>query len=106
VHRFEELALSRIEAGVNVTVIIGSFDRSLSGDYNYLMEMAEEMKNKGIFVVTLANTTERFAIIDDIIVWHGSVNFLGKDDYWDNLIRIESESVAAELKEMTLLNQA
>ena len=29
----------------------------------------------------------------------------GKDDVWDNLIRIESTSIAAELKEITFANE-
>ena len=72
----------------------------ISDNYEYANEIATEMRSKGISVITSEISTERFAVIDDNIVWHGSVNFLGKDDYWDNLIRIESESVAAELKEL------
>ena len=72
-------------------------------NYEYANEIAAEMKSKGISVITSEISTERFAVIDDNIVRHGSVNFLGKDDYWDNLIRIESESVAAELREIIFL---
>ena len=95
VQRFEDLVEGRIEAGITVTVIM-----EISDNYEYVNEIATEMKSKGISVITSEISTERFAVIDDNIVWHGSVNFLGKDDYWDNLIRIESESVAAELKEL------
>ena len=42
------------------------------------------------------------AIIDQELVWHGGMNLLGKVDAWDNLIRIESESVAQELMGMIL----
>ena len=98
VQRFEELVEGRIEAGINVTIIM-----EISDNYEYANEIASEMKSKGISVITSEISTERFAVIDDSIVWHGSVNFLGKDDYWDNLIRIESDSVAAELKELALV---
>ena len=98
VQRFEELVESRIEAGITVTVIM-----EISDNYGYANEIATEMRSKGISVITSEISTERFAVIDDNIVWHGSVNFLGKDDYWDNLIRIESESVAAELKELVFI---
>ena len=40
---------------------------------------------------------EHFAVIDDALVWHGGMNLLGKEDAWDNLMRIESAQVAAEL---------
>ena len=45
---------------------------------------------------------EHFALIDDELVWHGGMNLLGKEDVWDNLIRIKSASVAAELLELSL----
>lgn len=43
---------------------------------------------------------ERFAVIDDELVWHGGVNLLGKEDVWDNLMRIKNIDVAAELLEI------
>ena len=43
-----------------------------------------------------------FAIIDDELVWHGGMNLLGKEDAWDNLMRIKSNQVAAELLEIAL----
>ena len=38
--------------------------------------------------------------IEDI-VWYGSVNFLAKEDIDDNLMRVCSKEIAAELLEMT-----
>ena len=45
---------------------------------------------------------ERFAVIDNEIVWHGGMNLLGKEDVWDNLMRIKNHQVAAELMEIAL----
>ena len=45
---------------------------------------------------------ERFAVIDNQIVWHGGMNLLGKEDVWDNLMRIKNVDVAAELLEISL----
>ena len=36
------------------------------------------------------------------IVWHGGVNLVGKEDVWDNLMRIKDSEVAAELLEIAL----
>ena len=44
--------------------------------------------------------SEHFAVIDKSLVWHGGMNLLGKEDAWDNLIRVESVKAAAELLEM------
>jgi len=44
---------------------------------------------------------ERFAIVDQEIVWYGSMNLLAKEDVEDNLMRVRSKEVAAELMELT-----
>jgi len=46
------------------------------------------------------NETEHFAVIDHSLVWHGGMNLLGKEDAWDNLIRVRDINAAAELMEM------
>ncbi len=53
--------------------------------------------NEGINVVVGDEVIEHFAVIDDVLVWHGGMNLLGKEDAWDNLMRIGSAQVAAEL---------
>jgi len=68
------------------------------------MEVIKQLQSNGVLVVISNNTLEKYTVIDNNIVWHGSVNFLGKDDVWDNLMRIEDTSVAAELNEMTFTN--
>lgn len=44
---------------------------------------------------------EHYAVIDKKLVWHGGMNLLGKEDAYDNLIRVENEQVAAELLDIT-----
>ncbi|MFR4745596.1 MAG: hypothetical protein ACLT9K_02970 [Clostridium sp.] len=58
------------------------------------------MKQVGITVVTKIEVTERFAVTDEELVWHGGMNLLGKVDVWDNLMRIKNHQVAAELLEI------
>lgn len=60
------------------------------------------MQVVGINVVTKTEVEERFAVIDDELVWHGGMNLLGKVDVWDNLMRIRNHRVAAELLEIAL----
>ena len=54
--------------------------------------------------ITKADIDERFAVIDNCLVWHGGMNLLGKEDAWDNLMRINNPEVAAELLEIELAN--
>lgn len=44
---------------------------------------------------------EHYCIVDREIVWYGSMNFLGKEDAEDNLMRVASKGIAAELLELT-----
>ena len=58
------------------------------------------MKSQGVDIYLKDEVEERFAVIDDELVWHGGVNLLGKEDVWDNLMRIKNIDVAAELLEI------
>ncbi len=94
----------RQEAGVKVTIITTSPENNLYESTDYYQEMIDILIENGIRVITIDEVMEHFAVIDDIIVWHGGMNLLGKEDVWDNLMRIKSETVASELNEITLAN--
>ena len=91
----------RQESGVKVTLITLEPDSAGYGDTIELQIMIEEMKKNGINVRTTVDECEHFAVIDGRIVWHGGMNLLGKADVYDNLIRVESDQVAAELIEIS-----
>ena len=94
------LIKGRQEAGVKVTVISTAPEEVAYGSADVCYELIREMQQVGITVVTKAEVEERFAVIDDELVWHGGMNLLGKVDVWDNLMRIQNHQVAAELLEI------
>ena len=47
------------------------------------------------------DSCQHYAVIDGEIVWYGSMNLLSKDDVEDNIMRVSSKAIAAELLEMT-----
>ena len=49
----------------------------------------------------MEESCEHYAVIDNEIVWYGSMNLLSKEDAEDNLMRVCSKAIAAELLEMT-----
>ncbi len=58
----------------------------------------------GPFVIQdrlVEESCEHYAVIDKEIVWYESVNLLSKEDAEDNLMRVYSKNIAAELLEMT-----
>ena len=96
------LVKGRQEKGVGVTVITTEPEEVMYGNADVYYGLIREMQQVGIHVVTKTEVEERFAVIDDELVWHGGMNLLGKADIWDNLMRIKDHQVAAELLEIAL----
>ena len=104
IERFLFIVKARQEKGVSVTVITTEPDYVSFGSSSVCCELIEKMRKVGIEVITKADIDERFAVIDNSLVWHGGMNLLGKEDAWDNLMRINNPEVAAELLEIELAN--
>lgn len=94
------LVKDRQEKGVEITVITTDPEDVIYGSAEVCYSLIKEMKQVGITVVTKIEVTERFAVMDEELVWHGGMNLLGKVDVWDNLMRIKNHQVAAELLEI------
>ena len=103
IERFLYLIKERQEEGVKVTVITTDPEEIIYGNSDICYELIREMEQIGINVITKTEVEERFAVIDDELVWHGGMNLLGKVDVWDNLMRIKNQEVAAELLEMSIV---
>ena len=97
VERLIFLAKPRQEAGVKITVITENPDNSLLGNAAFAYSLIDQMKSAGINVVSTDNEVECFAVFDRSLVWHGGMNLLGKEDAWDNLIRVKDLKAASEL---------
>ena len=100
IERLIYLVKSRQEAGVSVVVITTDPDNISYGSPDVCNELVEQLKLAGIIVKLKEEVEEHFAVIDDELVWHGGMNLLGKEDAWDNLMRIKSHQFAAELLEI------
>jgi len=97
IERLIYLMKPRQETGVKITVITENPDRAMFGNTAFFFSLIEQMKLSGINVVCAESEIECFAVIDRSLVWHGGMNLLGKEDVWDNLIRIKDLKAAAEL---------
>lgn len=99
--RFLKIIRSRQEAGVQVTVITRSPDEIQYGDSSTTAEIIRDMKKCGVSVRCTEDESQHYAVIDRQLVWHGGMNLLGREDAWDNLIRVRSVQAAAELLEIS-----
>lgn len=103
VARFIYLVKPKQEAGVSVTVITTEPENISYGSLEFHQGLVQEMEESGIYVIVKDEVAEHFAVIDDELVWHGGMNLLGRVDAWDNLMRVNSFQVAAELLEIALV---
>ena len=101
VERMLFLLKPRQEAGVKVTVVTLHPESARFDDSDILRDQIAQMRGVGVEVVLTDTESEHYAVIDKKLVWHGGMNLLGKEDAWDNLIRVESVKAAAELLAMT-----
>ncbi len=102
VDRFLCLVKARQEAGCKVMVITTEPQNIAYGSPEFCQRLIDTMRESGIHVIIKENVEEHFSVLDDELVWHGGMNLLGKEDVWDNLIRVRSAQIAAELLEIAL----
>ena len=90
------------ERGVKITVLTWNPDIYKYGDTTHKVEIIEMLRTAGIEVQLQDESCLHFAVIDNTIVWYGSMNLLGKEDMEDNIMRVASHDIAAELLELGL----
>jgi superfamily II DNA or RNA helicase len=67
-------------------------------------DLLERLALAGICVKKQNHCHERYAVIDQSLVWYGSMNLLSKSKEDDGLMRIVSPSIAAELLALAVTN--
>lgn len=83
--------------GVEITIVTWKPDSYGFGDAGYWMQLHEEIRQAGFYMKTVEDACEHFAIIDQEIVWYGSINLLAKSNADDSMMRVQSKKIAMEL---------
>ena len=55
------------------------------------------LKNSGVREIFRSNIHQKFAVIDQRIVWYGSINLLSFGSAEESIMRLESTNIANEL---------
>lgn len=87
--------------GLKIIIVTWKPDMYGFGDSAYWMELQERMRAAGFEMNLVEDYCIHYCIIDRSLVWYGSMNFLGKEDAEDNLMRVHGKSIASELLELT-----
>lgn len=101
VNRIISVLGNRQKLGVRVTIVTWHPDAYKYGRDDVRMELMERLRKAGFEIRLVEEFCEHYAVIDNEIVWYGSMNLLSKEDAEDNLMRVCSKDIAAELLEMT-----
>lgn len=101
VNRIIHVLGKRQELGVKATIVTWHPDAYKYGRDEVRMELLERLRKQGFEIQLVEDFCEHYAVIDNEIVWYGSMNLLSKEDADDNLMRVCSKDIAAELLEMT-----
>ena len=67
-----------------------------------LEETFSSLQDAGVRLLFKANIHQKFAVIDQKIVWYGSINLLSYGSAQESLMRLESPNIAQELLKVVL----
>lgn len=92
--------LSEVMFGkVSVTVVTRPPKDFKEAERQSVAENAERLKQAGVEVRFKVGFHQKFTVMDDEIVWYGSVNFLSFGSHEESIMRLESARIAGELLE-------
>ena len=101
VYRMIELLKERQETGVKVTIVTWHPDVYKYGKDEHRIELMNLLRNSGFHIELMTDNCERYAVIDNEIVWYGSMNLLAKSNIDDSMMRVQSKKIAMELMGLT-----
>ena len=93
-------------SGVQITIVTWTPDSYGFGDAAYWMQLHEDMRKAGFYIKTVEESCERFAVIDQEVVWYGIINLLAKTKVDDSIMRVLSNEIAGELMEIIFENNS
>ena len=84
-------------ADAKVTVVTKPPDNYAEGDRAKIQKCIDLLIQNGIAVKTKDRIHQKFAIMDQRIIWYGSINLLSYGTSEESIMRIESADIAGEL---------
>jgi superfamily II DNA or RNA helicase len=86
-----------LDKKVQVVVVTRPTEDFMQKDQVALKNVLDQLKDSGISVVLKTNIHQKFAVIDQKVVWYGSINLLSYGNAQESIMRIESPNIANEL---------
>jgi phosphatidylserine/phosphatidylglycerophosphate/cardiolipin synthase-like enzyme len=86
-----------IDNNLRVIVVTRPKEDYKPKDHATLQRILDLLTNNGVSVVFKSNIHQKFAIMDQKVVWYGSINLLRYGSAQESIMRIESSNIANEL---------
>lgn len=91
-----------IQNGLNVNIVTRPPNDFKNSEQESVKENTEILQSLGINVIYKSNFHQKFTVIDNQIVWYGSVNFLSFDTHEESIMRFVSFDIADELTDSVI----
>ncbi|MFI5166165.1 MAG: AAA domain-containing protein [Thermoanaerobaculales bacterium] len=95
--RWVDLLRSAMARGVRVRVLMRPPEEPGGGTTGEVGELVCALRDLGVAVDLRARMHEKIAILDERILWHGSLNILSHRDTHESMLRIESPEACRQL---------
>ncbi len=90
---------NNLHQNVNMTIITRPINDFKEADQPAINDTLSFLKISGVKTLFRSNIHQKFAIIDNRIVWYGSINLLSFGNAEESIMRLENSFIAKELKE-------
>lgn len=89
----------KISTGKNLRVIVVTRPKEdfFPKDHAAIQRTLDILTDNGVSVVFKSNIHQKFAVMDQKVVWYGSINLLSYGSAQESIMRIESSNIANEL---------
>ena len=86
-----------IGSHVHVTVVTRPKKDFPGTDHIVMQRTLDLLTDNGVSAVFKTNIHQKFAVMDQKVVWYGSINLLSYGSAQESIMRIESPNIANEL---------
>lgn len=90
------LSLAQLN-GVRTTIITHPVDSYKPADQPGIIALTKTISDYNIHIIVKSNVHQKFAVVDQSIVWYGSINLLSYRAAEENIMRLENMEIAEEL---------
>ena len=97
VKALEELLQQTFKRGVRVILVTKSIDQYKEINRYWMKECVKKLSDSGLIVIFNNDIHQKFAVLDDEIIWYGSLSLLGYHSEEDTIMRLENSEIANEL---------